>query len=734
MKKIHRDALIKIQDETEREAMLVSFLTSQDAEEKMSPYELLSCPTSYLHNPTTLTKIAKKYLSREKDFEYCPDIALKLLEQAAKYGCNQAKLECGMYYYNGELCKIDFEKAALYLSQYYEIKKDSNIAFMIGIAYLAKNNGAAIGYLQAVQKQDVDAGSAQILLDAIRNNGNYFFILAEYYFISVQPGLYQYLKNLSTCQITAHHNRLDVCIYLIKQTLAVPNSAFYTEKAYELFDKCLQASLGLLYQKTYDKTIKTTSSSTSKPSLIEEKHFENKSTADEKKPILDEKLILKEEKERKNDSKIGWKKRTDEVSWDICDPFVHREKMQDLASVLTQYDDAIKHLSKLRNDLGHKQDGAIYTARIKLTELINEAVKAHKECSEEMTKIDAELTQTAWRKELIRNYYVQKRFFNPRRTTSVQTERVAIQLQLNRLSKTSRISDFTNIPLRRMITAERSTIDASQAILSSGVLSGRNKLGWVVTSDNKGIEESIRMGDSTIKYYQKPSAFPNHLGNYYLTVDESSTASYSDICQFLEKIAGSTSENPSKENEIKLADDMLRYAKAGEPMTLDRLKAIYPSAAQTHVNQCNQIFYHIFVKENARWMASLSEQFDIPAAIIQARAVKLIAGGFIPIRDVFQHNAPYGVMTGVNLFTNHTEVKQKIKNINKLYNEKIFRPKLKSEVQNFLNYPDAMLIASCKQLRNELVDTYGGGSDTDEGSGYTSSDEECRELAKILIP
>lgn len=352
--------------------------------------------------------------------------------------------------------------------------------------------------------------------------------------------------------------------------------------------------------------------------------------------------------------------------------------------------------------------------------LADKLVAAHKNEPEAKKEL-AEIKFAAHRKEVDRQYYVQRQFFNPSRTRKSETESIAKQLQSTRLGSDETIPSVGEVPTRRIITAERSTIEASKDILGLGKkFLGRNQLGWI---DQK--KEYVKLNESTsIEYFQNPGKHPNHLGNFFITIPGMNSADYAEIFPFLQKITQSTLKTPHSSNEKKLASHMLRYSKSGTFLSMEELEEMNTDVTEQDLKALNTIFYHIFVKEIARRMPCDNDKFDFPSAIITGRAIQLLKAGELTIKDVFSPDAPYGVVTGELLFKNHEKVILKIKRVNRLYNQVFYQSASKLS-RYFTQYPKAEVIASRKQLRKELQETYGGASDTD-GDGYSSSEDNSQ--------
>jgi hypothetical protein len=175
----------------------------------------------------------------------------------------------------------------------------------------------------------------------------------------------------------------------------------------------------------------------------------------------------------------------------------------------------------------------------------------------------------------------------------------------------------------------------------------------------------------------------------------------------------------NKENEKKVANLMLKFIQLGEPPKLQDLKAeIKPTANDEDVEKLTQIFYHCLIKETSRWMLPHSDANKLPLATAQARALRLIIHGHLTMKDVFSPDAPYGVYTGKELGTDLKKLKDKVKKINRLYNDVMIR----KEISKDLSEKESFIVLTKKGIYQELINTFGGRDDTDEAE-YDSNEE-----------
>lgn len=374
---------------------------------------------------------------------------------------------------------------------------------------------------------------------------------------------------------------------------------------------------------------------------------------------------------------------------------------------------------------------------LKVRELTNQEKASEINYENAKREHDAFL-DAAFSKELQRQVQTEKHFFSAARTQKQKTREMALLLQDNRMltdAKDVKLISVSGIPARRMITAELSTIKASLEIHGRG--DGYNtNLGWnSVNSKRKTLYfpheqkanlEKVLLGNSEIRYRHKIHPHCNHMGDYHME----DLGSYKNIICDINSVTGTTAGNKQVEKEKQLAALMLRFSKTGKAVTLEELKQLKAAANEDAVIKINRIFYHCFVKEIVRWMQPKDPSHELPLAIAQLRAVKLIQIDILCMEDVFAQFAPYGVFTGKEIGKNIDEVRKKIRLINSLYLESILKEKPEGMVQHmtfFKQHKDAEFITTRAQLHRELQETYGAESDTDD-EGYDS------DTAEILYP
>lgn len=413
------------------------------------------------------------------------------------------------------------------------------------------------------------------------------------------------------------------------------------------------------------------------------------------------------------------------------------------AKINKQRDEVNKRESELKDyeKLFEFADGKVFQAKANkvskkeldvLTKKREELKKAKDKADDELDQANERLkvlTEYAEAKEFQRQVQTEKHFFSSHRTKEEQTQGKALALQANRLATEEKeIKDVSvdGIPVRRMITAENSTITASLEVFGRKGSDYSTEYGWHVAKveEYKGYEikrghwEKVKMGDSDVVYRQRTNPHRNHVGDYFMK----DLGEYKDIISTLNSITGTNAEGVQVDNEKKLATCMLKYTQKGTVLTLARLRQIKAEATEQDVIDLNRIFYHCFVKEIVRWMQPRDENHELPFPTAQRRAVKLIEMGHLSINDVFSQYAPYGVFTGKNIGENIEVVRNKIRRINRLYVEAALKPEpghFKKHMRFFKDHENGVLVTTRQQLHLELREGYGGASDTD-GEGYDS--------------
>ncbi len=226
-----------------------------------------------------------------------------------------------------------------------------------------------------------------------------------------------------------------------------------------------------------------------------------------------------------------------------------------------------------------------------------------------------------------------------------------------------------------------------------------------------------------VRYVQKVAPHKNHKGDCLVDFTHNGNAgfirngggSYRDLWQ---EILGLTGGDTGKERA--LASLLLRFAKNCSPITredLGRALGLEESLVLPEkVAFMNTLGYLLFVKEIARRQDPDNEEtHHAPWAISLIRALRLVEAGHVRLQQVLSADAAYGAFTGANVGVNMGVAIRKIKNVNKLYRERF------PETPATLSSQDPKKKATARfVLKQELIDVYGGASDTDS-SGYESS-------------
>ncbi len=340
----------------------------------------------------------------------------------------------------------------------------------------------------------------------------------------------------------------------------------------------------------------------------------------------------------------------------------------------------------------------------------------------------------------IRRYYrqrqVEQTYFSPKRTYKPKTRKLSFTIQNNRLSDSDvavKTLTVDNQSTRRLITAEVAVMNSGLQLKGFGSTYDAH-FGWTTGYQESGAgsystyemtycySETVSLGGTIITYRQRNNPHVNHPGDYYML----DLGTYEQMYNFILTII-----NPEESEEIdyivekNLAQYMLRYTQTGKTMTLEELSEFSQELTQNDLKKLNRIFYHCFVKEPARFFLARDEEHQLPMASAQARALKLLVRGHITMADVFAQDAPYGVFTGKELGSDVNAVKEKIDRINDKYEHQIMNIAV-NHADNYYafmhHHPNANTLPTRQILHDELIDVYGGESDSD-GEGYDTDDE-----------
>jgi tetratricopeptide (TPR) repeat protein len=354
-----------------------------------------------------------------------------------------------------------------------------------------------------------------------------------------------------------------------------------------------------------------------------------------------------------------------------------------------------------------------------------------------------EIKTATEKKEIKRHVQTEKHFFAIERNKNTKAKESARHLLEQRQRAVTEIPIVplvaTNVPVRSLIAAEHAVIRASLLTFGSPNGYGSIAFPWTFVTnkphniwnqDRKafvsydqyyGHFEHVQLGDTTIIYQHRIDPHRNHVGDFHMK----DIGTYREINDFfISLVSDASGINPLKEKQ--LAEWMLRYAKTGRHVELRDLQPMCENSNQEQVNKLMRIFYHCFVKEPARWMIPKDESNELPLATSHLRAVRLILHGSLHISEVFGEDSEYGVFTGKDIGSKLADLKEKIAKINKLYIENILLTDTTSKTaySNFKEkFPGGNVVTKRSVLHQELVEDFGGGSDTD-GEGYDSDTAE----------
>ncbi len=199
---------------------------------------------------------------------------------------------------------------------------------------------------------------------------------------------------------------------------------------------------------------------------------------------------------------------------------------------------------------------------------------------------------------------------------------------------------------------------------------------------------------------------------------------YNEILDSLYEITGKN--NPAAEKE--LAKLMLDYARLGKAITADDLKekglgtngliySIMRRVVKPGVNpqdaardclaqQLNSICFLVFILEIFRRKYNKTAITDLPFAIAQARAMKLlIADQQMRMAYIFGPDSNFGIATGENLSNKKDDLIKKLNRINLRY-FKIYQPSDEAAQDFLAQNPDGIVIPTKEELHQELLGVY----------------------------
>ena len=191
-----------------------------------------------------------------------------------------------------------------------------------------------------------------------------------------------------------------------------------------------------------------------------------------------------------------------------------------------------------------------------------------------------------------------------------------------------------------------------------------------------------------------------------------------NVLDIIYKVTSKNSEESLSDarRESNLARLFLVHLRNGEAIGIDHLKQYnlyfytinngFPDMASNTpiLSGLNHILVLTGVKEITRRMHG--SKVKLPLSIAYLQGLILVADGHLRMKDLFDKDARYGIPTARGLESKIHVAKQKIENLNSLYQEK---------------YPDQPLI-SREDFHQFLLDGYGGSDDSD-GDEYLSDDD-----------
>lgn len=328
--------------------------------------------------------------------------------------------------------------------------------------------------------------------------------------------------------------------------------------------------------------------------------------------------------------------------------------------------------------------------------------------------------------EIQRQIEVEKSFFDFSKQKKYQIKQLQINFSDNRYGKSKSPLTITDIPARRLITADVSSVEESIQ-KSGGVMQLRTQgniqknLKWPFKTSTYGDSyawHELRHDNSKFIYTHKP--VPGHLGGFFMPILPKKN-SYSDIIGFINEF---TQEDIYRERF--LARCMIFFSNSGQPFPKVAFRQMGINLTNDQYELLTKICYLTSVKEITRRMATGqrsdgSEVKVLPFALAHARALKLIREGYLHMNQVFSEDAEFGLPTGKSITTSsYEESLEKVRKINALYT------KYREWVNSNKRYITVNESSSEKEMKQELLDTYGGYGDSDD-------EESCKEASSSQV-
>jgi hypothetical protein len=320
------------------------------------------------------------------------------------------------------------------------------------------------------------------------------------------------------------------------------------------------------------------------------------------------------------------------------------------------------------------------------------------------------------KKAKLRRVAAEERFFQPKRSQKQDEIRSLTEqvLQARFIEKLGGMAAKPSVELfgynaRQLITAERCFQEAALSLCSSS--QAEVKLGIPCFSNEimrgAGPVETYFAAEYKINMVHGIAPDRDRLGNTKVL----GLGNYDDLYNMLDSISLG-----NKSLEKKLAVLMIRFSHDFKPASLSELQACNPSVTSDIAAKFNQLCLLISAKEQSQWM-SCSAKYQTGLAVAQARCLILLREGYLSFKEVFKRSAEYGVFSQKWMLKDFASVESAVDKVEKLYTEYLKHHRFKDQLAFLTAHPEHHMVLSRKQAYQDLLEVYGGESDTD-GEGY----------------
>jgi len=153
---------------------------------------------------------------------------------------------------------------------------------------------------------------------------------------------------------------------------------------------------------------------------------------------------------------------------------------------------------------------------------------------------------------------------------------------------------------------------------------------------------------------------------------------------------------------------------------------------EADIKKFNEVCFLVMEKEQMQWHSAKDSQFHIGMTIAQARCLKMLMAGYLSFDEVFKNNVLFGIYSKTKLYDQFERVQEACTRVEKLYSNFLLSQEPKMFMAMSKRFIDdefkPEVIATRHQMHDNLVEVYGGESDTDSEDGY-ESDLDMKKLS-----